>query len=170
MKLLFVFNHFPYWFGPGLSGRIGRPARAGCARVGCRIASSRLTTAVGDARWHDRTPEKKKQRGDAAYQIVSFRSGSPLPSAAFLRACSVCLSRPPLALRRLVGRCRRRRLNPGVEAFVGLLAVDEHPPGTLAPSLPFMLCEAEHRNPNLKGIHVHTHTFAGSAPVHGDHC
>lgn len=155
-----------------MGGSVGRPARAGCARVGCRIASSRLTShdcsgrcalARSDAR-------EKKQRGDAAYQIVSFRSGFPLPSAAFLRACSVCFSRPPLALRRLVGRCRRRRLNPGVEAFVGLLAVDEHPPGTLAPSLPFMLCEAEHRNPNLKGIHVHTHTFAGSAPVHGDHC
>ena len=63
-----------------------------------------------------------------------------------------CLSpRPPLALRRLVGRRRhrRRRPKPGAEAFVGLFAGNEHPPGTPTPSLPFMLCEAEHRNPNL---------------------
>ena len=74
----------------------------------------------------------------------------PLPS-------SFCLSRSPLALRRLVGR-RRPKPGAGAEAFAGLFAGDEHPPGTstpslLFPSLPFpslMLCEAEHRNPNLK--------------------
>jgi len=32
---------------------------------------------------------------------------------------------------------RRRRPKPGAEAFVGLFAGDEHPPGTPTPSLPF---------------------------------
>jgi hypothetical protein len=36
----------------------------------------------------------------------------------------------------LVGR-RRRRPKPAPEAFVGLFAGDEHPPGTPTPSLPF---------------------------------
>ena len=33
--------------------------------------------------------------------------------------------------------------------FVGLFADDEHPPGMPSPSLPFLLCETEHANPNL---------------------
>ena len=48
-------------------------------------------------------------------------------------------------------RRRRRRPKPGAEAFVGLFAGDEHPPGTPTPSFPFpSCCAAEHRNPNQK--------------------
>jgi hypothetical protein len=73
-----------------------------------------------------------------------------LPSAAFLRSSCilVCLARPPLALRRLVGsRCRPK---PGAEASVGLSAGHEHAPGAPTLPLPFTLREAERRNPNLK--------------------
>ena len=58
--------------------------------------------------------------------------------------------RSPLALRRLVGRRRRRRPTPGAEAFVSIFAGDEHPLGIPIPCLPFLLCEADHSNPNLK--------------------
>jgi len=38
---------------------------------------------------------------------------------------------------------RRRRPTPSDEAFVGLFAGDEHPPGIPIPSLPFLLWEAK---------------------------
>jgi hypothetical protein len=112
--------------------------------------------------------------GRPSLRPLPFRVRSP---AAF------CLSPscPPLALRRLVGpplalrrQVGRRRRKPGAEAFVGLLAGDEHPLGIPTPSLPFMLCEAEHRNPNLKLFSYLTslltykflQKFTGSVPVH----
>ena len=72
------------------------------------------------------------------------------PSRVHVR--SDCLSRPTLALRDSDDWWAVAALKPGAEAFVGLFAGDEHPTRYTHPfsSFPFMLCEAEHRNPNLK--------------------
>ena len=68
-------------------------------------------------------------------------------------SASLSPSHPSLFSDDWVGyRCRRRlrrRPSPGAEAFVGIFAGDEHPPGIPTPSLPFLLCETEHPNPNL---------------------
>ena len=138
---------------------------------------------------------EKKIKKNTQIPVRFFFPPSASPSARFPPSL-LSLSRSPLAPRRLLGR-RRRRPRPGAEAFLGLFAGDEHPPGTSIPSLPFpslMLCEAEHRNPNLKlfsyltilltskflqkllGVHVYTHvplldppcipmSFTVSAPV-----
>jgi len=66
------------------------------------------------------------------------------------RAFCVSLSPPSRSPATGGPRPRRRRPKPGAEAFVGFFAGDEQPPGTPTPFLPFILCEAEDRNPKLK--------------------
>jgi hypothetical protein len=84
-----------------------------------------------------------------AVRRIPIRSGFSVSLARDL-ALRRLVFRSPLALRRLVGRRRRRRPTPGAEAFVSIFAGDEHPLGIPIPCLPFLLCEAEHSNPNLK--------------------
>ena len=51
-------------------------------------------------------------------------------------------------------RRHRRRPTPGAEAFVGLFAGDELPPGIATPSLPFLLCETDNPNPSLSYLAI----------------
>jgi hypothetical protein len=96
------------------------------------------------------TRAEKSQTGPAVRRI-------PLPftQRAFLSLSALVLISPsddwclaPLALRRLVRR--RRHPTPAAEAFVCLIAGDEHPPGIpmLFSSLPAVRSRA--LNPNLK--------------------
>lgn len=71
-----------------------------------------------------------------------------LGSCTHLRSPTTSVSLTPLsalAFRRLAGRRLRHHPTPGAEAFVGLFDSDDHPPGIPIPSLPFLLCEAEHQ-------------------------
>ena len=87
------------------------------------------------------------------FRCVTPSVRTPQP-AAFLRVL-FCLSLSPPSRSPTTGGPppssprRRRRPKPGAEAFSGLFTGNEHPPGTPTPSLPFRLCEAEHRNPSL---------------------
>jgi hypothetical protein len=81
-------------------------------------------------------------------RMRSRNHGLPREAATCVRSLSLSSATHPLSL----GLRRLHRPTPGGEAFVGLFTGDEHSPGILTPSTPFLLCETEHPNPNLKAI------------------
>jgi hypothetical protein len=115
---------------------------------------------------------RSPRAGPAVRHIFGWR----LKPRAFL-SLTLSPSHSP-RLRRLEGR--RRRPTP---SWGGLFASDEHPPGIPTPFLPFLLCEAEYPNPNVKafghlippsygnllqkllGVHVYIHVPLLSPPL-----
>lgn len=76
-------------------GRLGRAVPASDAESHRR--DSRVTTAVGDARWHDRTPEKKNREETRPIRSFLFVQDSPFRRLhSYARVLSVSLG--PLSL------------------------------------------------------------------------
>ena len=102
---------------------------------------------------------KKKRPRRSACECALRGPNNPRlgrPSAAFSfslphePACRVRFSASPLSRAPTTGVAAAAAPTPGAEAFAGLVAGDKHPPGIPTPSLPFLLCEAEDPNPNLR--------------------
>ena len=101
-----------------------------------------------EVRTRVRSPRAEQpQTGPAVRRIFLFPSARTRVPRSFL--CLSPLSRSDDWAGYSCRRRLRRRPTPGSEAFVGIFTGDEHPPGIPTPSLPFLLCETEHPNPNL---------------------